>query len=345
MSKVITLNPSHNVQGETMAQSDALRQAIAALLQIGGVSQKQVATEAGVGQARLSQFLAGKYTGDNDSIARALERWLSQRERKSEQAKTLPDAPAFVFTPTANRVFDALTYAQLAGDIAVVYGGAGVGKTITSNHYAAQENNVWVATLTPSSRTVSGVLEEISIAVGVKNPSQRAVSARRDIVERIRNTGGLLIIDEAQHANIDALDEIRSLYDAGGDIVNHYIDGCGIKRVGQNGVGIALVGNEAVYGRMTGGNRAAYLDRLFSRIGKRTKVAKVLKSDVESLAAAWGIADSATIDLLVAIGNKPGALRGVTKTLRLASMFAAGAGAPLNATHVKAAYADLGGAE
>src|ERR1035437_1267786 len=52
-------------------------------------------------------------------------------------------------------------------------------------------------------------------------------------------TGGLLVIDEAQHLSVAALDQIRSIHDA-------------------TDLGIALVGNQQVYARLTGGNRAAY---------------------------------------------------------------------------------------
>lgn len=306
---------------------DEVRAAVQAIIDSNECSMRSVATLSGMGLTRLSMFLRDKYTGDNEAIALTLQRWLDQREKRSTHNSTLPQVPDFVPTPTTNRILDALTYAQLAGDITVIYGGAGVGKTKSAQHYAASENNVWIATLTPSSASVSGVLEEISISVGVKNPSSRSSAARRDIVERLRNTGGLLIIDEAQHASVTALDEIRSIHDT-------------------TGVGIALVGNEAVYGRMTGGNRAAYLDRLFSRIGKRVKVRSILKSDTVGLAAAWGVTDKESVDLLAAIGNKPGALRAVTKTLRLASMFASGAGEEgISATHIKAAFDDLGGSE
>ncbi|WP_439098068.1 hypothetical protein, partial [Oceanospirillum linum] len=46
--------------------------------------------------------------------------------------------------------------------------------------------------------------------------------------------------------------------------------------------------------------------------------------------------------LLKEIAAKPGALRGVTKALRLASMFAKGADDRLSTDYIKAAWTELG---
>ena len=47
--------------------------------------------------------------------------------------------------------------------------------------------------------------------------------------------------------------------------------------------------------------------------------------------------------MLKEIADKPGALRGVTKTLRLASMFAKGADDQLSVGYIQAAWKELGG--
>lgn len=301
-----------------------VRKKVQAMIAAKEVTQGTVATESGVNATRLSQFINEKYPGDNSEVANALQRWINQRDVKAKQSQTLPSAPGFITTPTSNKCIDALTYAQIAGDIAIVYGGAGLGKTQSLRHYQGLENNVWIATMTPSSATVSAALEEIAISVGIKETTGRPARIRRDIITRITNTGGLLIIDEAQHLTTTALDEIRSIYDA-------------------TEVGVALVGNEAVYSNMTGGRRASYLDRLFSRIGKRVKLTRVLKSDVVAIAHAWNITPKDAVETLVQIGLKPGGLRAVTKTLRLASMFAAGEGTSISDKHITSAWNELGG--
>ena len=233
----------------------------------------------------------------------------------------MPAAPQWVTTPTAERVIAALGYAQMAGDVAVIYGGAGLGKTTAAREYARRYPNVWLATMSPATSGVTTALEEVCLALGFRDLPQGAARMQRAIVDRVRGTGGLLVVDESQHLGVAALDALRAIHDAAG-------------------VGLALIGNEMVYARMTGGSRAAYLDRLFSRIGKRVRLARATREDVERLASAFGVRNG-SLKLLVEIGGRAGALRAVVKTLRLASMMAGGS--EIEPQHIEAAWKDLEG--
>lgn len=289
------------------------------LIESGEVTQSRVAKEAGVSATALSQVLAGKYSADPAGIVERLAAWLAARQER--QAAALPEMPAFVSTPTARRVLAALSYAQMAADVAVVYGAAGVGKTMAIAEYARSRPSVWVATMTPGHAGVTAALEEVAAAIGLKDVPQAPSKIYREIVARTRGTGGLVVVDEAQHLGVAALDALRSIHDAAG-------------------VGLALVGNDLLYGRMTGGTRAAYLDRLFSRIGKRVSIRTTTDEDIEAVARAAG---GEPWSIVKDIGKKAGALRAVVKTLRLARMMAQAAGETLSAAHVAAARRDLEG--
>lgn len=289
-------------------------------------NQARIAREAGISATALSQWMSGTYAGDNANVESKVLRWHSSLVAADAAASVMPAAPEFVETPSAVRVLAALKYAQYAGDIAVVYGGAGMSKTTSIIEYGRRSPNVWHATMTPASQGVVTSLEEISEAVHASGATGGAARLHRAVCRRVAGTGGLLVIDEAQHLSTAALDQIRSIHDA-------------------TGIGIALVGNEAVYARMTGGNRAAYLDRLFSRIGKKVRLLRPAKEDVSALVAAWGIRDAKCNPTLLDIASKPGALRGLTKTLRLASMHAAAEGRTVSCGDVKTAWRELGGAE
>ncbi|MES8361962.1 AAA family ATPase, partial [Cutibacterium acnes] len=175
------------------------------------------------------------------------------------------------------------------------------------------------ATMTPAMASVVTALEEIAEAVGAGLSSGGgAAKVHRSICRRVTGTLGLLVIDEAQHLSVAALDQLRSIHDA-------------------TGIGIALVGNEAVYARMTGGNRAAYLDRLYSRIGRKVRLARATAEDVRVILDAWGVRETDCRAQLVDIASKPGALRGLTKVLRLAAMYAAAEQRALCCDDVRAA--------
>ena len=291
------------------------------------LTQARISRESGLSSTAVSQWLSGTYGGDNAAVEDKLTRWCETTQAQRAVNDRMPVAPEYVETQTSERVVAALRYAQIAGDIAIVYGGAGLGKTSAICRYVRTAPNVWHATMKPSTASVVTCLEEIADAVGASvTGGGGAARTARAICKRVRETGGLIVIDEAQHLSVAALDEVRSLHD-------------------ETGIGIALVGNESVYARMTGGNRAAYLDRLFSRIGKKVALRKATAGDISAILDAWNIGGSDCRQQLVEIASKPGALRGLTKVLRLASMFAAAQNRTLCCEDVKTAWRELGGAE
>lgn len=287
-----------------------------------GITQGQAAREIGISATTLTQLLNGTYGADPSNQLDKIVKWLIALKNQAQVKGQLPPVPDFVLTATASRVIAALGYAQIAGDIAVIYGGAGLGKTSAIREYQRSYPNVFIATMSPAKASVAAAFEELCFSVGFRNPSMGAARQQRDIERRLSGTAGLLIIDEAQHLSVSALDAIRAIHDA-------------------TGIGIALVGNEAVYTRLTGGSRnAAYLDRLFSRIGKKVKLAHPTSTDVEALAGVFNVVEKESLNLLSQIGSRAGALRSVVKILRLATMKAEG-NAP-DAAQIKEALKELG---
>jgi len=301
-----------------------LRGKIQALLAGGDYTQKQIAKFCQYSTGVISSWLKGAYTGDNSAVEEKLLKWLSSRERNAKTAAAMPAAPAWIDTPTGRRIHAVLMFAQAAGDLGCIYGGAGLGKTTALHAYAAASPNVWVSTMSPAHGGVSSALEEIAETIGLRGIPGRAARLQRELVNRLSNTGGLLIVDEAQHLNMRSLEAIRAIHDA-------------------TGVGLVLCGNEAVFARLTGGSREATFAQLFSRLGKRLRLTKAAPGDVDAMADAFGVMGTAERRFLAGIASKPGALRGVVKTLRLASVFAAGKGEALTVEHLNAAWHDLAG--
>lgn len=308
---------------EQFADPDSLRQHLTVYLAEAGLSQERAGKEAGISTSGLNQYLQGKYKGDNAAVAEKVLIWLASRERKSTVTAPLAGSGSgYVETETGMKIGAALTFAQSVADFCVVHGGAGVGKTMTIENYASLNPNVWVVTMRPDTAALAAALEEIGEAMGLRSAWPNRLT--REICKKLKGTGGLLIIDEAQHASVPAIEAIRSIHDA-------------------TGVGVVLSGNESVYARLTGGTRAANFAQLFSRVGKRLRLSKASKRDVNAIAVRYGVTGDKEISLLYGISQKPGALRGVVKTLRLATLFADN-GAPTH-EHIAAAWRDLGGEE
>ena len=299
------------------------------LIEIDGDSKLNrtvVARESGISQTTLSLYLQGKYAGDEASIETKLTQWMGSRHRRVNAAGRLPAGPTWIATPTSDRVLSVLAYAQMASDMAVIYGGAGVGKTSALRHYAATNPNVWIVTMSPDAGTVVSSLEEIAEALGMKGYYGSPAKLRREVAKRIHGTNGLLVIDEAQHLNIASLETIRSIHDA-------------------TEIAIVLCGNENVYSRLTGQFRTSHFAQLFSRLGKRLRLTLPSTGDVAAIAEFYGVASKGERDALIEISKKPGALRGVVKTLRLAGMLAGGTRETITLDHIRAAWRDLSGEE
>ncbi len=303
-------------------QHSRLRRQVKQALKANGLPQRQAAREMGMDESRFNLWLNNKYPGDNQEIATKAERWLELREKKTAATAMLPEDPEWVETPTAKNIIQVLSYAHIAQKIAVVYGEAGAGKTRSCRHYAAINNNVWHITITSASGTLAACLERIARGLGLHDYSGRASRLEAELAEYLSNRKGLLILDEAQHMNLKALESVRALHDA-------------------TGMGLVLVGNEKVYSQLTGGTRQSAFSQLFSRVGKRLRLVEVKKGDVEMLAAAWGVKDRAIISRLKKVANEPGTLRGVAHVLQLAWLLASGSGDDLTIEHIEASIRDL----
>jgi DNA transposition AAA+ family ATPase len=209
-------------------------------------------------------------------------------------------------------------------EIAVVVLAAGMGKTFSINHYAAARPNVFKVTMRPSTATVFKIMGELAELFNLSEIERVATRIDRAVGTRLKRNGRhtLLVVDEAQHLKDDAVNQLRYFFD-------------------EYGVGIALVGNEELYGRFGDAPKPAYA-QLQSRFGLKVRRAAPLAGDIEAVLDAWAIEDPDIRKLGMAIGRKPGTLRQLTKTLQLAGMIAAGENRNMGVADVRIAAANRG---
>lgn len=300
-------------------EMEALREQARAVIAGSRLSQSAAAKDAGVAYTTFAAWLNGSYAGNNQRVAADVKRWLAARSARQQTAAALPTRTGFIATPTADRIMPVLAYAQAAPDISVIVGAAGVGKTTALNQYRAQTPNVWLATMTPSTAGVSPMLRELCIEMGLEQ--KNAADLPRTIERKARGSGGLIVVDEAQHLSRPALEQLRSIHD-------------------RAAIGIVLAGNPAVLSRLEGDRKAEFA-QLFSRIGMRLTLARPKAGDVSAILDAWGVTDAEETRLLSTIAGKPGALRGLDKCLVLATMVASGAGRARTADDIRSAWAQL----
>lgn len=288
-------------------------------------TQSEIAKQSGMSTATLSAFLKGAYTGNVVRVENALNKWLSNREKKE---KVFVEAPQFIEIPTAKKVFSVLDMAKILSTMVTVYGASGVGKTKACQEYAKSNQNVWMITASPARATLSSLLYELAMELGINDAPRRKDRLSRMITKKLKGTQGLVIIDESDHLPYDALEEIRIIQE-------------------ETETGFALIGNDKVYTRIQGGvNQAHEYARLWSRIGNNCGVKASTKGDIKAIAQAWGldITDKDLMTVLYDIGGKAGGLRALTQYLRLAGMTAKGQGTVITLDLILTAQAQMKGA-
>lgn len=301
---------------------EALRAEVRLIMATEKLSQQDVAKEVGIPYGTFTPWMGGTYKGDTADKAALVRRWLETRRVRARTISVLPDAPGFVATPTAMAILDLLNFAQAAPDFVVVVGGAGIGKTSAIEAQQRRAPNVFVITADPITASPTNMLSAIAETVGVVE--RRSAWLSRSICNRLKGSSGLIIIDEAQHLSTLALDQLRSIHDMGK-------------------IGVAVAGNESLYARLqgAGGARGSQFAQLFSRVGMRINQPKAKTKDATAILDAWNLQHGSASRLLQQIASKPGALRNMTKTIRLAHMLAAGSGETLDERHVRAAWQQL----
>lgn len=271
----------------------------------------------------LSQFGSDKgYAGNEQKVAETIYRYRQTLTTQAALTVEAPEIPGYFETPTSAAILDLLAWAQ-RGRIVVGATAPGTGKTISARHYAACYQNVFLATMTPSTSGVNNMQQEVLAAMGEPNAVGTPQKLSQQIRAKVRDLKNpVIIIDEAQHLSEKAIEEIRSWHDA----VN---------------VGIALLGNVGVMQRLEGGNRKASFAQLYSRIGMRLLREKSLETDADALAEAWGIHGDAERAHIRRVVMMPGGLRGGTMMLEVASMIAVSEKQELALDHMQDAWTQL----
>lgn len=285
-----------------------------------GVSAS-AARNADIAESTFAAWMKGNYKGDIDNIAALVTKWLDSRAEQAEVVRASMASIGYLDTPTAKSVEMICTQAQALCDFAVISGVAGVGKTTALRHYRDKSSHVYMLTAAPLMKSPLDVLRKLGRVVGV---SERASGGLSDaLIEQLKGRQALVILDEAHHLTPDAFDQMRSLHD-------------------NAEVGLVACGNVEVASLLEGAGRNPQFAPLWSRVGIRAKWTEPKKGDVDLILDAWQIEDLKSRKYLATIAGKGGALRSITKTMRLAGMLAQGNGADrVELGHIKAAYGQL----
>ena len=249
----MTLATTHLPLAETQAFIDR----VYAFLDATGWPQTRLAKSAGISTSALSQFMSHQYPGDTDRVKVKVEAILNREEEKS--ALTV-DSKSFIDTTISRRVFDIARACHLFQEIGVCYSQAGLGKTESAREYASRNNDAILIEADPG-YTAKVLFQELRDIVGGTS-RLNLHSMFVDCCEKLKGSGRLLMIDEAEQLPYRALEMLRRLHD-------------------KTQIGILLLGMPKLLGNLRG-IKSEYA-QLYSRVGMAVKLQPLTSDDTSMI--------------------------------------------------------------
>ncbi|WP_235893713.1 AAA family ATPase [Limnobaculum xujianqingii] len=236
-----------------------IKNELSELMSAKGCSQSQIARAIGKSPAVINQYLQDKYQGNIAALEEDLRQFLNRETEKSRSQKL---CACFVPTVTARRALEVIRMAHLDGEINVIYGDAGMGKTMIMRQYAAENRDAVLIEADPG-YTARVVLEELCSKLGL-NRRGNIHELSDSCVNALRDSGRLLLIDEAENLPYRALEMIRRIHD-------------------KAGIGVVLAGMPRLIINLKG-KRGEY-KQLYSRVAFALPLGDVLpRNDINDIA-------------------------------------------------------------
>ncbi len=239
------------------------------------LSQTKISAMIGVSASALSQWKNKKYAkGNIEELEAKILEFLNLEDEKARKEKELSTKMyralnGYVATSISEDVYRMIKICHFDKGMVIAHGDAGIGKTKGAEKYFRENptSTIYIQA-TPSSGTLGSILKLLARALKI-NEKQPKLDLILEIKEKLEQANKVIIIDEAQHLKLQALEEIRTLGDPN-DIT------------GSKGTGICLIGNSEVYDKMRGKQEAKFA-QLFSRIklNKKYETTKVKDSDIK----------------------------------------------------------------
>lgn len=245
--------------------NEELRARLEEYLKESGKSQAVVAKEIGINGGALSQYLSGKYPTPG-----AMEPKIEEFFSLKEMATIVAVAPSYVDTSISSEVYKTIAYCHASRCIGAIIGDAGIGKTKGALKYVGDYSEAIYITATKACKSLKDMYRMIARKLRL-NENRNLFDLQIDIRAKLDGSSKVLIIDEAQHLSLAAIDGIRSFNDE-------------LDESGLTPVGIILIGNHELRTKMMG-KYEQILAQLFNRIQIQRVMftSQVLVEDIKML--------------------------------------------------------------
>ncbi len=240
---------------------------------------------------------------------------------RHEQSKPLPEGPVFSATAVSRSLWEICQWCNEKGEMGMITGPAGIGKTMTISRYKKKHGNVSIVTAGIARKSEGAILEAIAENFAIKLYGRSNAVYLDRISARLRETRRLLILDEMHFGTWGAFEAVRQLWD-------------------QSQSGIVFIGQERMLDQMRGKRNTYLYDQIFSRIAiKRQVGGDIPREDVKLLAGSFSVElDRRSVDFLHQKACGPGHFRTLTNILKLAVQMSEMSKKPINLTILQQAF-------
>lgn len=277
-----------------------------------GRSIRAAARGMGRGASSVSQFLNSKYEGDDEKLARDVRSYLlreQERERREREgvlstggAASGEAARAPVETEAFQRLHHIARLCHVERDIGVAVAEAGSGKTVAAAAYAEEHPDALFIEVGPEF-SAKPLAQEVARALSLDTRGTLYGVMRR-VYERLKDSGRLLIVDEAESLPVRGLELVRRIHD-------------------KTGVGVLLVGLDELLEVLSASERE--FKQLWSRVGLKAKLpGQLSEEDTRALVRATLPARGSDAEAIAQAAREAGATgaRTLAKLLRRAASVA-----------------------
>ncbi len=266
-------------------------------MKVNNLSQSKMSKMMGIGESTLSRWLKGDYPNPENLEPKIVE--FLEKSEKRENANTYTTGK-FVVTKMSAEIWNSLEYFRTQRCIGCIFGDAGIGKTRTVMEWSKDKFDVIVLTVKPcfsSSRAFAKLL-----ARQLKSRTSGACDEIYvDIMNRLKGTDKTIIIDEAQHLSLRAIEDLRALNDDP-----------------EIQATIVFVGNLMIYKKLKGSQQAEFA-QLFSRTIVTNRELVTERFTLDDINKVFKLEDDEANEILLKIARTKYGLRGAINVFENAS--------------------------
>lgn len=219
-----------------------------------------VATATGIAKSSISMWLNGNYKGDNAKLTDKINNFIQrEQERSGNDELPIVDISIVKYISEIGRL------CHTKGKIGVCVGRAGLGKTVAVKEYTKNALDA-ILIESDSGYTAKSLLKEIHRRLALSGKGS-VYDLMGEVVNKLNQSGRLLIIDEAENLPYRALEITRRIHD-------------------KTGVGVLLVGRNILFENLRGFNNQ--YDQLYSRVKYHKLLDRLLIQDVVKILESAG---------------------------------------------------------